>query len=70
MNVGLYQGVSAMQAGARRLEAITANLANIDTPAYKRRSPATHAFRLGAAAAENTIRTSYKTDFRQGRLER
>ncbi len=36
MNVGLYSGISAVRANEKSLEVISANLANIDTPGFKR----------------------------------
>lgn len=70
MNIGLYSGVSAGRANERRLEAITANLANVDTPAYKRAKTSTKAFRLpGAKPGEFGLTTSSTLDFTQGALK-
>lgn len=70
MNNGLYSGVASARASERRLEAITANLANIDTPAYKRVSTGTRAFRVpgGREADIETVAHS-TTDFSQGELQ-
>jgi len=71
MNVGLYQGVEAMRASERRLEVITANLANLNTPAYKRQSAATRAFTVEQGGRRRVdVDTVVRTDFRQGALER
>ena len=42
MNVGLYQGASAMAASEARLEAITSNLASARSTAFKRVASAQH----------------------------
>ncbi len=70
MNLGLYSGVSAGRASERRLEAITANLANLNTPAYKRISTGTRAFVVpGGGPGEIEIAAHSRTDFSQGDLE-
>lgn len=70
MNTGLYSGVASGNASERRLESITANLANLDTPAYKRKSTGTKAFQLpGGREGDVSISTQTKTDFSQGDLE-
>jgi flagellar basal body rod protein FlgG len=71
MNVGLYQGVAAMVAGERRLDAVAHNLANVSTPAFKRLASATQADYTGRAA-KKTLSTStvQRYDFTQGMLER
>ncbi len=60
-----------MRATERRLETITANMANLQTPAFKRQSTATHGhiFGEGPKAASSTKTVGY-TDFSQGSLER
>lgn len=60
-----------MRATERRLETVTANMANLQTPAFKRQSTATHAmlFGEGVNAASGTKTVGY-TDFSQGSLER
>ena len=70
MNRGIYSGVSSGRASERRLEAITANLANLDTPAYKRVSTGMKAFRVpGGSMDEHEIVTHSERDFSQGNLE-
>jgi flagellar basal-body rod protein FlgF len=71
VDIGLYSGVSAMRACERRLDAITANLANLDTPAYKRASTSTQAFDLGLASSpeQRQVVTRERVDFTQGVLE-
>jgi flagellar basal body rod protein FlgG len=69
VNLGIYNGVTAGRANERRLEAITANLANLDTPAYKRISSGTRAFQLpGGRPGDHEIVTHTQTDFTQGTL--
>ena len=71
MNTGLYSGVSAMRANQRRLEAITANLSNVSTPAYKRLSTLSEGVAIARAdPGDLRVRVSSKTDFTQGPLER
>lgn len=50
MDIGLYSGAAAMSAGEKRLESITANLANASTVAYKRRA----SFTLGVPAGPDS----------------
>jgi len=70
VNIGIYNGVTAANASERRLEAITANLANVDTPAYKRIATGTRAFSIpGARQGEHQLVTSTQTDFSQGTLK-
>jgi flagellar basal body rod protein FlgG len=71
MNVGLYQGVAAMVAGERRLDAVAHNLANVSTPAFKRLASATEASLVGRGERK-TLSTStvQRHDFSQGTLER
>ena len=71
MDTGLYSGVAAMRASEKRMEAITANLANLDTPAFKRLTSSTRAFDLGEGARRRTeVVTQNAVDFGQGVLER
>lgn len=71
MDSGLSSGVAAMRAGERQLDAIAANLANIDSPAYKRQNTVTHSFELGAGdRRHDAIVTQAVTDFSQGELRR
>ena len=70
MNIGLYSGVSAARSSERRLETISSNLANLDTPAFKRVSTGTRAFQLpGRGPQEFGLTTHSTTDFSQGNLE-
>lgn len=67
---GLYSGVASARANERRLEAITANLANLDTPAYKRVSTGTRAFQVpGGREADIETVAHATTDFTQGELQ-
>jgi flagellar basal-body rod protein FlgF len=71
VDTGLYSGVAAMGAAERRLDAIAANLANLDTNAYKRTSTSSAVFevpRAGAVRRELAVRET--VDFAQGVLER
>lgn len=69
MNIGIYSGVAAGVAAERRMEAITANLANVDTPGYKRISTGTRAFDVpGSTNGETELYTASVTDFSQGTM--
>jgi flagellar basal-body rod protein FlgF len=69
VNIGLYSGVSAGRANERRMEAITANLANVDTPGYKRLSTATKAFQVpGGGKTDLQLSAFSVVDFTQGDL--
>ena len=70
MDTGLYSGVSALRTAEKRLEAITANLANVDTPGFKRQSGATRAFTVPKAEGYLEVDTRHRSDFSQGDLER
>lgn len=71
MNSGVYSGISAMRSAERRLEAITSNLANASTTAFKTRSTAANAFYIGNAEDQHIeVSTTLKTDFTQGPIER
>ncbi len=67
MNQGLYSGVAATRAAERRLEAVTSNLANVGTPAYKGQATATRAFSLGK---DTQVATVFTTRHEQGDLRR
>jgi len=68
MDTGLYNGVSALRTAEKRLEAITANLANVDTPGFKRQAGATQAFTVPAAGGYLEVDTRHRSDFSQGDL--
>ena len=71
MDLGIYNGVAALRAQERRLEAITHNLANASTPAFKRTSSFTEGFAVehdGEVDAQP--RTEHVRDFTQGPLNR
>ncbi len=71
MDSGLYSGISAMRASERQLDAIAANLANLDSPAYKRQNTVTHAFAVGTGERRHeAIVTQSKIDFSQGEISR
>lgn len=71
MNLGLFHGVSAMTASERRLEAISHNLANLGTPAYKRASTATFASASKYGERGGPLTTIHnRVDFSQGLLDR
>jgi len=69
MDTGLYSGVSALRTAEKRLEAITANLANIDTPGFKRQAGATRAFTVPGAEGYLEVDTRHRSDFTQGDLK-
>jgi flagellar basal body rod protein FlgG len=69
VNIGLYSGVSSGRAIERRMESVTANLANVDTPGYKRVSTATKAFQVpGGGPGDIELSATSVTDFSQGDL--
>lgn len=71
MNVGLYQGASAMAASEARLEAITSNLASARSTAFKRVASAQHGAEARANRSETVRPDSFKVvDWSQGLLER
>ncbi len=70
MNVGLHRTAAAMLTQERHLEAISTNLANVDTPGFKRGISATREFRLPAAGDRRGLTTAHRTDFSQGELRR
>ena len=70
MDTGLYSGVSALRTAEKRMEAITANLANVDTPGFKRQAGATRAFTVPGAKGYLEVDTKHRSDFSQGDLER
>jgi len=69
MNAGLYQGVATMRASERRLEAITSNLANVSSTAFKRSVSMNHAVQAAKGGRLN-LTTTTTVDWSQGPLER
>ena len=69
MDTGLYSGVSALRTAEKRLEAITANLANVDTPGFKRQAGATRAFTVPGVEGYLEVDTRHRSDFTQGDLK-
>lgn len=70
MEDGLKSGVQALSASQKRMEFISANLANLQAPGYKRLNSFTHVIesvRQGRKTAE--MQTDGETDFSQGALE-
>lgn len=71
MDTGLYQGVSAMRTTEKRLETITANVANIGAHGFKRQSAVTRTFMVGEGSRRHAeIATQHTTDFSQGEIAR
>ncbi len=71
MDTGLYSGVASMRSNEKRMEAIAANLANLDMNAYKRQASVTQAFEVGNGAGRvRQIVTRHTIDFTQGDIER
>lgn len=70
VNNGLSYSVEAMSVQAKRLDSITANLANVSTPGYKRRTSAVHAFGVGNDPNRKVEQPGLTTsvDFSQGPL--
>jgi len=71
MSVGIYRAAVAMSGHERRLDTIAANLANLETPGYKRVGTAAHEFlvRRGSDEVRGLVLES-QVDFSQGNLER
>lgn len=57
-----------MSAAERRLEAVTANLANLETPGYKGLRATTRAFSLPANPEETDLRTEFQVRYEQGEI--
>jgi flagellar basal-body rod protein FlgG len=68
---GLQSGTDALRTSEHRLQVAAANLANLSTPAFKRRSVATHAFVVATQdGLQEVVTTSERVDFEQGPLRR
>lgn len=64
-------GVHAMRVAEKRVDAVTANLANVDTPAFKRQGVATQVFEVRRGKSKTQeLGTNNRVDFSQGVLER
>lgn len=71
MDTGLYQGVAAMHSLEKRLDTISANLANLSAHGYKRQTSVTRVFSVGQGdRRHDEIATQHSTDFTQGEIER
>ncbi len=71
MDTGLYQGVAAMHSLEKRLDTISANLANLSAHGYKRQTSVTRTFSVGKGdRRHDEIATQHTTDFTQGEIER
>jgi flagellar basal-body rod protein FlgF len=71
MNVGMYRGVKAMEASERRLAAITSNLANMRSTAYKRVAAVQHGEATNSTQNDRSgVETNLSIDWTQGPLER
>lgn len=71
MNIGLFSGISAVRVAEERLDAIATNLANVDTPGFKRRASRTFSVDLGDPHHDNKqVQHAQRIDFEQGNLER
>lgn len=69
MDTGLYQGVAAMRTTEKRLETITANIANIGAHGFKRQAAVTRSFVVGEGDRKHVeIATQHATDFTQGEI--
>ena len=70
MDPGLYSSVTAMNTAERQMEAITANLANVGTTAYKRRTVSVGSFENALHNKPYPMaRPVGKVDFTQGMLQ-
>ncbi len=71
MNVGLYRSAVAMAAQQRRLDSISANLANVGTVGYKRGVTASHEVEVERPRGSvRGVTTLADVDFQQGNLHR
>ena len=69
MNRGIYAAASAMNAAEQRVEAITANLANVGAVGFKRKGVVTHSFQNALQRhMQPQITTRQTTDQSQGTL--
>jgi len=71
VNVGLYRSAVAMSAQQRRLDSISANLANVGTIGYKRGVTASHEVEVERPRGKvRGVTTLSQVDFAQGNLHR
>ena len=71
MNVGLYRSAVAMAAQQRRLDSISANLANVGTVGFKRGVTASHEVEVERPRGRvRGVTTLARVDFAQGNLQR
>lgn len=72
MEGGIYSGVSALDVGERRMDTISANLANLSTPGYKRLGSSTKAFEMPGrnGTVRRGLHSGQVIDFTQGALQR
>jgi flagellar basal-body rod protein FlgG len=71
MNVGLYRSAVAMAAQQRRLDSISANLANVGTIGFKRGVTASHEVEVERPRGKvRGVTTLAEVDFAQGNLSR
>ena len=69
LDSGLLDAVASLSVQERRLEAVTANLANVSTTAYKRRQAAVSSFQANLKSERELPRTRTVIDHSQGSLE-
>ena len=71
VNVGLYRSAVAMAAQQRRLDSISANLANVGTVGFKRGVTASHEVEVRRPRGQvRGVTTLARVDFAQGNLQR
>lgn len=71
VNVGLYRSAVAMSAQQRRLDSISANLANVGTIGFKRGVTASHEVEIDQPRGKvRGVETLAEVDFQQGNLHR
>lgn len=71
VNVGLYRSAVAMSAQQRRLDSISANLANVGTVGFKRGVTASHEVEVERPRGKvRGVTTLAQVDFAQGNLQR
>ncbi len=71
MTGGTYSGVAALRAQEKRLEAVAHNLANANTPAFKRSTSITEGFRVVQRdRTDQQPKTRHQRNYAQGELKR
>jgi len=71
MTGGIFSSVAALRASEKRLEAVAHNLANANTPAFKRSTSVTEGFQVNnRGTTDQQPRTRHQRNFAQGQMNR